>query len=113
VSEATLVAVVSLGLFAFFILLGLVTVPPALADTWIGQPANVLFTFDLFGQRLGLTTETIKVAGFVASFAALQFTVSLLSDRAYESEFLSGLRADLRQAFAVRVVYLKAVLPKA
>lgn len=113
VSEATLVAVVSLGLFAFFILLGLVTVPPRLADTWIGQPAHVLFTFDLFGQRLGLTTETIKVAGFVASFAALQFTVSLLSDRAYESEFLSGLRTDLRQAFAVRVVYLKAVLPKA
>lgn len=113
VSEATLVAVVSLGLFAFFILLGVVTVPPALADTWIGQPAHVLFTFDLFGQRLGLTTETVKVAGFVASFAALQFTVSLLSDRAYESEFLSGLRADLRQAFAVRVVYLKAVLPKA
>jgi hypothetical protein len=113
VSEATLVAVVSLGLFAFFILLGLVTVPPHLADTWIGQPAHVLFTFDLFGERLGLTTETVKVAGFVASFAALQFTVSLLSDRAYESEFLSGLRADLRQAFAVRVVYLRAVLPKA
>ena len=39
--------------------------------------------------------------------------VSLLSDRAYESEFLSGLRTDLRQAFAVRVVYLQAVLPKA
>ena len=66
VSEATLVAVVSLGLFAFFILLGIVTVPPRLAGTWIGQPAHVLFTFDLFGQHLGLTTETVKVAGFVA-----------------------------------------------
>ena len=57
-----------------------------------------------------MTTELIKVAGFVASFSALQFTVSLLSDRGYEDEFLQGLRADLRQAFAVRAVYLKTVL---
>ena len=67
-------------------------------------------TFDLFDQRMGMTTELIKVAGFVASFSALQFTVSLLSDRGYEDEFLQGLRADLRQAFAVRAVYLKTVL---
>ncbi|MEX2256428.1 MAG: hypothetical protein WEC34_13385 [Acidimicrobiia bacterium] len=111
VSEATLVAIVSVALFLFFIVLGLVTVPPTLATDWIGRPPDVLFTFDLFGQRMGMTTELIKVAGFVASFAALQFTVSLLSDRAYEDEFLSGLRADLRQAFAVRAVYLRAVLP--
>jgi hypothetical protein len=71
----------------------------------------VQFTFDLFGEHMGLTSELIKVAGFVTAFAALQFTVSLLSDRAYEDEFLSGLRADLRRAFAVRAVYLHAVLP--
>lgn len=111
VSEATLVAVVSGALFLFFLVLGLVTIPPTLAETWIGQPPDVLFTFDLFGEHMGLTSELIKVAGFVTAFAALQFTVSLLSDRAYEDEFLSGLRADLRRAFAVRAVYLHAVLP--
>jgi hypothetical protein len=109
VSEGTLVAIVASAMFCFFLVLGLITVPPPLAATWIGHPPDLLFTFDLFGQELGLTTELIKVAGFVASFSALQFTVSLLSDRSYEDEFLQGLRADLRQAFAVRAVYLEAV----
>jgi hypothetical protein len=112
VSEGTLVAIVAGAMFLFFVVLGLITIPPNLATEWIGHPPDVLFTFDLFGQEMGMTTELIKVAGFVASFAALQFTVSLLSDRAYEDEFLQGLRADLRQAFAVRAVYLKAVLPR-
>jgi hypothetical protein len=110
VSEGTLVAVVAGAMFCFFLVLGLITVPPPLAAEWIGHPPDVLFTFDLFGQEMGLTPELVKVAGFVASFSALQFTVSLLSDRSYEDEFLQGLRADLRQAFAVRAVYLRAVL---
>ena len=114
VSEATLVAIVATAMFLFFIVLGLLTVPPSLQTEWIASPGapDVLFTFELFDQRMGMTTELIKVAGFVASFSALQFTVSLLSDRAYEDEFLQGLRADLRQAFAVRAVYLKTVLSR-
>jgi hypothetical protein len=110
VSESTLVAIVGAAMFLFFVVLGMITVPPHLQATWIEQPPNVLFTFDLFGEEMGMTTELIKVAGFVASFSALQFTVSLLSDRGYEGEFLQGLRADLRQAFAVRAVYLETVL---
>jgi len=109
VSEATLVAIVASAMFLFFLVLGMLTVPPPLAADWIGSEPNVLFTFHLFGEEMGLTTELIKVAGFVAAFSALQFTVSLLSDRAYEEEFLQGLRSDLRRAFAVRAVYLEAV----
>lgn len=110
VSEMTLVAIVSGGLFVSFVVLGLVTVPPALAHTWIGKPPEVVFTFDLFGNRLGMTVELVKVAAFVAAFAALQFTVSLLSDRAYQDEFLGDLRDSLQRSLAARVVYLRAVL---
>jgi hypothetical protein len=109
VSEGTLVTIVSGSLFLFFVLLGLLTVPPALAHTWIGAAPDVLFSFDLLGQHLGLTAELLKVSGFLAAFAALQFTVSLLSDGTYQDEFLSNLRATLRTAFAVRAVYLTAV----
>ncbi len=109
VSEGTLVTIVSGSLFLFFVLLGLLTVPPALAHTWIGGAPDVLFSFELLGQRLGLTAELLKVSGFLAAFAALQFTVSLLSDGTYQDEFLSNLRATLRTAFAVRAVYLVAV----
>ena len=110
VSEGTLVTIVSGSLFLFFVLLGLLTVPPELARTWLGRPPDVLFSFDLLGEHLGLTSELLKVSTFLAAFAALQFTVSLLSDGAYQEEFLANLRAGLRKAFAVRAVYLHAML---
>lgn len=109
VSEGTLVTIVSGSLFLFFVLLGLLTVPPDLARTWIGQPPDVLFSFDLLGEHLGMTAELLKVSGFLAAFAALQFTVSLLSDGTYQEEFLANLRTGLRKAFAVRAVYLRAI----
>jgi hypothetical protein len=110
VSEGTLVTIVSGSLFVFFVLLGLLTVPPDLVRTWLGEPPDVLFSFDLLGEHLGMTAELLKVSGFLAAFAALQFTVSLLSDGTYQEEFLANLRAGLRKAFAVRAVYLRALL---
>lgn len=110
VSEGTLVTIVSGSLFLFFVLLGLLTVTPDLARAWIGAPPDVLFSFDLLGENLALTAELLKVAAFLAAFAALQFTVSLLSDGTYQEEFLSNLRGGLRTAFAVRAVYLHDVL---
>jgi hypothetical protein len=110
VSEGTLVTIVSGSLFLFFVLLGLLTVPPDLARLWIGARPDVLFSFDLLGEHLAMTAELLKVAGFLAAFAALQFTVSLLSDGTYQEEFLANLRGGLRTAFAVRAVYLHEVL---
>ena len=110
VSELTLVAVVSGAMFLFLLVLGLIVLQLSLQGTWIGESPDVLFSFHLFGERLGMTVELIKVAGFVAAFSALQFTVSLLSDRAYQDEFLGDLRDSLRQSLAVRVVYLQTVL---
>jgi hypothetical protein len=110
VSELTLVTVVSGAMFLFLVVVGLVVLPLSLQETWIGAPPDVLFSFDLFDERVGMTVEVIKVAGFVAAFSALQFTVSLLSDRTYLDEFLGDLRESLRVSLAVRVVYLRSVL---
>jgi len=110
VSEMTLVAIVSGGLFLSFLVLGTLTAPPTLVRTWVTEAPHVLFSFDLFGTRLGPTVELVKVATFVAAFAALQFTVSLLSDRAYQDDFLGDLRDSLRRSFAARAVYLHHVL---
>jgi hypothetical protein len=92
------------------VLVGLVVLPLSLQETWIGAAPDVLFSFELFDERVGMTVELIKVAGFVAAFAALQLTVSLLSDRTYLDEFLGDLRESLRRSLAVRVVYLGVVL---
>ena len=73
----------------------------------------MLFSFHAFGVRLGMTTELLEAAGFLAGFAALQFTVSLLSDASYQEEFLHGLREELREALAARAVYLQVMIEAA
>jgi hypothetical protein len=112
-SEGLLVVLVGLSMFSFLVVLGLLTVPIHLATIWIGERPDVLFTFDLFGARLAMTAELLESAGFLAGFTALQFTVSLLSDRTYQDEFLHDLRTKLREALAVRAVYLNTMIRKA
>jgi len=112
-SEAVLVLLVGAAMFAFLVALGVVTVPIELARTWIGGRPDVLFSFHAFGVRLGMTTELLEAAGFLAGFAALQFTVSLLSDSSYQEEFLHRLREELRESLAARAVYLRVMIEAA
>jgi hypothetical protein len=109
-SEGVLVLLVAAAMFTFLVALGLLTVPTSLAKIWIGEHPDVLATFELFGTKLSITTELLESAGFLAGFTALQFTVSLLTDKTYQEEFLQDLREKLREALAVRAIYLTVVL---
>jgi hypothetical protein len=112
-SEAILVLTVGISMFAFLVILGVLTVPTDLARVWIAAEPDVLFEFSLFGADLSLTAELLKAAGFLAGFSALQFTVSLLSDETYQEEFLVDLRNELRESLAVRSVYLTVMIRRA
>ncbi len=109
-SEGVLVATVALAMFGFLVLLGTLTIPPGVIHDWIGHAPDVLVDFTIFDERLVITTQLLKVAGFIAAFSGLQFTVSLLSDGQQQEEFLSGLRDELREALAVRAVYLSTAI---
>ena len=107
VSEGILVVIVGAAMFAFFVVLGVLAITPAVIQSWIGHRPDVLFSFDLFGEHLVLSSELLKVCGFLAAFSALQFTVSLVSSGEQQEEFLHQLRDELREALAVRAVYLE------
>jgi hypothetical protein len=87
----------------------MITVSPELASSWTGEPVHELASFELFGRNLVLTEEMLRVAGFLAAFSAMYVTVSAVNDEAYRAEFYDELAAELRQAFAVRAVYLATV----
>lgn len=46
------------------------------------------------------------MAALLAGVAGFSFTLSLLTDRTYREEFLRDVVREVRQAFAVRAVYL-------
>lgn len=97
---------------AFYLAFGLVTVRQDTIAQWtVGGSGGVdrIFDLQLFGAEIPLTSELLKVTGFLMAFTALQFTVSALTDQAYREEFFDDLINEIRQALAVRVEYLDQI----
>lgn len=97
---------VSLMIGMFFVGFGLLTVTPATTATWVGTDAHVLLDGELWGRSVAVTHELLQVAGFLTAFSGFYFTVYVLTDATYRKEFLDEVLVELRQAFAVRAVYL-------
>lgn len=107
-SQGVQVVLVTLLLGAFFVVFGLVTITPAVVESWLGHDGHPLLELGLFGREVVLTAELLKLSAFLASFSGLYFTVVLVTDVTYREEFFDEILAELRQTFAVRVVYLDA-----
>ena len=97
---------VSAMIGAFFIGFGLLTVTAETTTLWSGVAPDLLVEWDLWDRPVVLTAELLKVAGFLTAFSGFYFTVYVLTDATYRKEFLDEVLLELRQAFAVRAVYL-------
>ena len=106
VSQAVQILLVSLAVFGFYLAFGLLTVRDATLASWIGADgvteADRLATIPFLSNEIVLTRQLLFVAGFVATFAGLQFAVQIVSDQGYRREFASGMAQQVRQALAVR-----------
>jgi len=100
------IAFVSAMIGAFFIGFGLLTVTAETTELWSGVAPDLLVEWDFWGRPVVLTAELLKVTGFLTAFSGFYFTVYVLTDATYRKEFLDEVLVELRQAFAVRAVYL-------
>jgi hypothetical protein len=110
-SQAVQVVLVSAMVFAFLLLFGVVVVTVPIAEGFVGSEPNVLATIDLWGRRMVVTEELLRVTGFLTVFSGFYFTVSVLTDDTYRQEFLEEIMGEMRRSLAVRAVYL-AVLAR-
>jgi hypothetical protein len=97
---------VSVMIGVFFVGFGLLTVTPETTAAWVGADAHLLLDGELWGRPVAVTSELLQVAGFLTAFSGFYFTVYVLTDATYRKEFLDEVLVELRQAFAVRAVYL-------
>ena len=112
-SQGVQILLVSLMIGVFFIVFGLLTVTPATAALWSGVSVNVIADWQWWGRPVALTTELLQVAGFLTAFSGFYFTVYVITDVTYRREFLDDVLGEVREALAVRAVYLAAVRPPA
>jgi hypothetical protein len=107
VSQAVQVVLVSLMIGVFLTAFGILAVDDSMRTQWIGDPGNVLFHFNLFGERLELTSELLRVALGLAAFSGFYFAIAIFTDSTYREEFLDELTSEMRTSFEERTEYLK------
>jgi hypothetical protein len=101
------ITLVTLLVGSFFVVFGLLTITPEIMESWLGHRGDELFSLGLLGTELRATAELLKISAFLAAFSGLYFTVVLVTDETYRKEFRTELLDELRQTFAVRLVYLR------
>ncbi len=108
-SQAVVVLAVSVFIGVFFVVFGLLIIIPDTLVLWTERPLNVLYRFPFGGDRIVLTEELLRAAGFLAAFSGLYFTVNAATEPTYRREFFDGLLEEVRQSMAVREVYLRTL----
>ena len=107
VSQALQVLVVSLGLAAFFVVFGALTIGPEVRESWIGSRGSAIGpSLELLGGRLTITEELLRVSGAIAAFGGVYYSIAVLTDSTYREEFLEDIVGELRETFALRTEYL-------
>ncbi|HUQ55286.1 hypothetical protein [Lentzea sp.] len=93
-------AVVGLALFAFFVVLGLIVVTPAIAEQWIGAtPAMSLVP--------GVPSAMLRNATLFAAFGSMYFSVISMSDAEHRRQFFAPVLEKVERTLEVRAVYLE------
>jgi hypothetical protein len=106
VSQAVQVLLVSLMIGLFLTVFGVLAVDDEIRIQWLGSSGNELFHFELFGERLELTGELLRVATGLAAFSGFYFSIAIFTDSTYRQEFLDELTAEMRRSFSDRASYL-------
>jgi Ca2+/Na+ antiporter len=92
--------VVGLGLFGFFLVLGLIVVQKETAEQWIGGPAH-------YSAMLpGVPVALLRNAALLAGFGSMYFAVTSMSDTEHRREFFAPILDEVERTLAVRAVYL-------
>ncbi len=106
-SRVTVVTVISLAVFAFFMVLGLTAINAEVVKLWLGSgDPQVLWTLETSRHRYDLTIEHIRVAGFLAVFSGFYFAVVSRTDQGLRESIHDTAEDAIREACAARMVVL-------
>jgi hypothetical protein len=107
-SQFLQVAFVALAVWLFFVVFGAILVSAGVREAWLGTAGNEVWRLPFLGDTsVVITTQLLRVATGMASFAALYYAVATQLDEAYRDEVIEQVAAQLRQTFADRADYLR------
>jgi hypothetical protein len=93
-------AVVGLGLFAFFLVLGLLVVDHHTAERWIGEAPRSSVWLP------GVPAALLRNATLIAGFGSMYFAITSMTDSEHRRQFFAPIVDEVERTLAVRAVYL-------
>jgi hypothetical protein len=99
ITQAIQVLLLSLAVWLFFLVFGVVAMDETVLQGWLGYELTYPW-----GQPW-VSRELLRVATFLAAFAGLYFTVYAVTDVNYRHQFFSRVTRELERAVGVRVLY--------
>ncbi len=100
------VLVVSAGVGGFFVAFGMLAISAHIYQQWGVSPGSWSYDIELLDHPLLISASLVKVAIGIANFTGLYYSIALLTDSAYRTEFLDNISTELRDLFAARAEYL-------
>ena len=100
IAQAVQVLLLSLSVFAFFLVFGGLVMTEDVQRSWVGGGIDNLEILS------NLSRELVQVSVFLAAFSGLYFTVYAVTDDAYRDQFFTEVKNELDRAVGVRAVYL-------
>lgn len=101
------VLVVSTGVGAFFVAFGMLAISEHIYENWGVDAGSWSYHLTLLNHPLVLSASLVKVAVGIANFTGLYYSIALLTDSAYRTEFLDNVSLELRDLFTARAEYLE------
>jgi hypothetical protein len=101
------VLVVSAGVGVFFVAFGMLAISEHIYKLWGVGVGSWSYHLTLLDHPLVLSASLIKVAVGIANFTGLYYSIALLTDSTYRTEFLDTVSVELRELFAARADYLE------
>lgn len=105
VSQTVQVLLLSVAVFAFFIVFGVVAMDPGVVGSWTGGDLHPVVSSMGAWDGDRLSRELVQVSVFLAAFSGLYFTVYAVTDDVYRKQFFSGVIRELERAVSARVAY--------
>jgi hypothetical protein len=110
-SQAVQVLLVTVTVAGFFFVFGLIAIRPEVIAAWLGDAIGPgeLASWTWFGHDVVVTRALLHVAGFLGVVSGFYFTICVITDGTYRSEFFTEIVSEVRQSLAVRTIYLARI----
>ncbi|WP_210648604.1 hypothetical protein [Nocardioides sp. SYSU D00065] len=99
ITQLVQVVLLSVSVFVFFVVFGLLVMDAGVVAGWTGEDLDQIGTLDRANWQL------VQVSTFLAAFSGLYFTVYAVTDEVYRAQFFSSIVRELERAVSVRAAY--------